>query len=85
MRALAAFKGAERFALLTTQPNRPRRLAVRAAKFAPKPTPPWCREKEHNHGISAPRKMRGHRGANKDSFAFLIVSFSCLSVPQHSF
>jgi hypothetical protein len=45
---------------------------------------PLHRAKKQQLNFST-RKMRGHSGANKDSLAFPIVSFQCLSVPQHSF
>jgi hypothetical protein len=65
-----------------------RRLAIRAAKFEPEADYATRRVSEiHSDGISVVEKKRGAiKGAiNKDSFAFPIVPFQCLSVPLHSF
>ncbi len=59
-------------------------IAIRAARFGPEAdfVSRGVGEKPTTKGISMAEKKRG---ANKDSFAFPIVPFQCLSAPQHSF
>jgi hypothetical protein len=63
-----------------------RRLAIRAAKFEPEADyATWTVSEIHSDGISVVEKNEGPLRGHKDSFAFPIVPFQCLSVPLHSF
>jgi len=63
-----------------------RRLAIRAAKFEPEADcATWTVSEIHYDGISVVEKNEGPLRGHKDSFAFPIVPFQCLSVPPHSF